>query len=180
MEVDGPPRMVGWITWSGRERSSQTQFLPVPGVRLIHPSEVYLSKTSCHLGYVCSLNGNLNRQLGIPCLILKNITKYFGKRCSALCSRNYSPVDSPYTSFEILFGYFWSIVWIDPFFWSDIYFGVHKLNFIESKRDLQIDLNNMQSSKDLPDHPNNQQNQNGSAIQNKPKVTLLSVSTFQC
>jgi len=28
--------MVGWITWSGRERSSQTQFLPVPGVRLIH------------------------------------------------------------------------------------------------------------------------------------------------
>jgi len=34
--VDGPPRMVGWITWSGRERSSQTQFLPVPGVRLIH------------------------------------------------------------------------------------------------------------------------------------------------
>ena len=38
MEVDGPPRMVGWITWSGRERSSQTQFLPVPGVWLIHPS----------------------------------------------------------------------------------------------------------------------------------------------
>jgi len=37
MEVDGPPRMVGWITWSGRERSSQTQFLPVPGVWLIHP-----------------------------------------------------------------------------------------------------------------------------------------------
>ena len=36
MELDGPPRMVGWITWSGRERSSQTQFLPVPGVRLIH------------------------------------------------------------------------------------------------------------------------------------------------
>jgi hypothetical protein len=29
---------VGWITWSGRERSSQTQFLPVPGVWLIHPS----------------------------------------------------------------------------------------------------------------------------------------------
>ena len=37
MELDGPPRMVGWITWSGRERSSQTQFLPVPGVWLIHP-----------------------------------------------------------------------------------------------------------------------------------------------
>ena len=36
MELDGPPRMVGWITWSGRERSSQTQFLPVPGVWLIH------------------------------------------------------------------------------------------------------------------------------------------------
>jgi len=36
MKADGPPRMVGWITWSGRERSSQTQFLPVPGVRLIH------------------------------------------------------------------------------------------------------------------------------------------------
>ena len=43
MELDGPPRMVGWITWSGRERSSQTQFLPVPGVWLIHPSP---SKTS--------------------------------------------------------------------------------------------------------------------------------------
>ena len=39
MEVDGPPRMVGWITWSGRERSSQTQFLPVPGVWLIHPPQ---------------------------------------------------------------------------------------------------------------------------------------------
>ena len=38
MELDGPPRMVGWITWSGRERSSQTQFLSVPGVWLIHPS----------------------------------------------------------------------------------------------------------------------------------------------
>jgi len=37
MELDGPPRMVGWTTWSGRERSSQTQFLPVPGVRLVHP-----------------------------------------------------------------------------------------------------------------------------------------------
>ena len=37
MELDGPPRMVGWITWSGRERSSQTQFLPVPGAWLIHP-----------------------------------------------------------------------------------------------------------------------------------------------
>ena len=37
IELDGPPRMVGWITWSGRERSSQTQFLPVPGVWLIHP-----------------------------------------------------------------------------------------------------------------------------------------------
>jgi len=36
--MDGPPRMVGWITWSGRERSSQTQFLPVPGVWLIHPT----------------------------------------------------------------------------------------------------------------------------------------------
>jgi len=41
MEVDGPPRMVGWITWSGRERSSQTQFLPVPGVWLIHPSPAF-------------------------------------------------------------------------------------------------------------------------------------------
>jgi len=40
MELDGPPRMVGWITWSGRERSSQTQFLPVPGVWLIHPSPI--------------------------------------------------------------------------------------------------------------------------------------------
>jgi hypothetical protein len=31
---------VGWITWSGRERSSQTQFLPVPGVWLIHPHPI--------------------------------------------------------------------------------------------------------------------------------------------
>ncbi len=57
MEVDGPPRMVGWITWSGRERSSQTQFLPVPGVRLIHPiykslfslDFVLSNKDLCHL-----------------------------------------------------------------------------------------------------------------------------------
>jgi len=46
MEVDGPPRMVGWITWSGRERSSQTQFLPVPGVRLIHLSLEKFPKSS--------------------------------------------------------------------------------------------------------------------------------------
>jgi len=43
MELDGPPRMVGWITWSGRERSSQTQFLPVPGVWLIHSTPYLLS-----------------------------------------------------------------------------------------------------------------------------------------
>ena len=57
MEVDGPPRMVGWITWSGRERSSQTQFLPVPGVWLIHPiykslfnlAFVLPNKDLCHL-----------------------------------------------------------------------------------------------------------------------------------
>lgn len=42
MELDGPPRMVGWITWSGRERSSQTQFLPVPGVRLVHSFLVFM------------------------------------------------------------------------------------------------------------------------------------------
>ena len=57
MELDGPPRMVGWITWSGRERSSQTQFLPVPGVWLIHPIYkslfslvfVFLDSDLCHL-----------------------------------------------------------------------------------------------------------------------------------
>ena len=49
MELDGPPRMVGWITWSGRERSSQTQFLPVPGVRLVHP---YLSFSSHNVSLI--------------------------------------------------------------------------------------------------------------------------------
>jgi hypothetical protein len=32
---DGPPRMEGWSTWSGRERSSHSRFPPVPRVRLV-------------------------------------------------------------------------------------------------------------------------------------------------
>jgi len=32
---DGPPRMVGRWTWSGRERSSHNRFLPVPRVGLV-------------------------------------------------------------------------------------------------------------------------------------------------
>ena len=31
MELDGPPRMAVWITWSGRERSSQTQYCQCRG-----------------------------------------------------------------------------------------------------------------------------------------------------
>src|SRR5713101_28294 len=32
---DGPPRMVARSTWSGRERSSHSRFLPVPRVGLV-------------------------------------------------------------------------------------------------------------------------------------------------
>src|SRR5258708_4738935 len=32
---DGPPRMEGWSTWSGRERSSHSRFPPVPRVGLV-------------------------------------------------------------------------------------------------------------------------------------------------
>jgi hypothetical protein len=35
MRRDGPPRMEGRSTWSGRERSSHSRFPPVPRVRLV-------------------------------------------------------------------------------------------------------------------------------------------------
>lgn len=47
---DGPPRMVGRSTWSGRERSSHSRFPPVPRVRL-----VTFAFSSCASRVSCSI-----------------------------------------------------------------------------------------------------------------------------
>ena len=50
---DGPPRMVARPTWSGRERSSHSRYLPVPRVGLVTPRFCSTSFCSESLGFFC-------------------------------------------------------------------------------------------------------------------------------
>lgn len=72
---DGPPRMVGRSTWSGRERSSHSRFPPVPRVRL-----VTFAFSSCASRASCSISSQFLRRSS-PVLLLRQLARVaFGFR----------------------------------------------------------------------------------------------------